>query len=182
MGSNYFLWNDDLFIESLASKFENSVQIKSENGLTLENIDAIIILIELKWGSKFYSDFYGLEIAQKLRREHKITAPFIFCSFLPEIYFFNDERLVRKTQILKGRGSYFVQLPFTIEKLKETIKGTRPLSNASLIDVVEKCCDPIGTVIDKLHPLKSQNDIFLTENNFEYEMVQLVCSFSFYPS
>ena len=149
--------------------FHNAKIITSQDDLecisSLKNdLKQIIIFCELKWSGRYYSDFYGLEIAQRSRREYKITASFIFCSFLPKSYFYDEKKLTRKSQILKGRGSYFLQLPFIKEKFEDKLKSIIPLSQASLIDVIEKCCDPIGTVIDKLHPLKSQINKVMQED------------------
>lgn len=167
------LWNNDEYLKNLTSVINNSISVKSDielvHNLTHPGIKAIIILIELKWGKKYYSDFYGLEIAQRIRREHKITAPIIFCSFLqPESFFYSTEQkqISSKVQILKASGSYFIPLPFSITQLHDKMEETKPLSPVSLIDVIEKCCNPIGTVIDLLHPLKSPiNNIPVEEFN-----------------
>ena len=160
--STLILWNDDKFLKALESKLNDSVSIKTEEelikNLSKPDIRAIIILIELKWNNKYYSDFFGLGIAQRIRREFKITAPIIFCSFLqPELFFYSEKQknISSKVQILKASGSYFIPLPFTIKAIKDKVEETKLLSAAALIDVVEKCCNPIGTVIDLLHPLKS---------------------------
>lgn len=153
-------WHECSFLDVLKSKVNDPIAITRVNDLDKElkrnDINLIIILIELKWDGKRHTDFYGLEVAQRIRREFRHIAPIIFYSFLKDEYFLREEKLARKSQILNARGSYFIPLPFTDDELNRITKTAKSLSPATLIDVIEKCCDPIGTVIDKLHPLKSQ--------------------------
>lgn len=91
----------------------------------------IIILAELTWNGKKYSDFYGFDIACELRLKHKLLLPIVIVSFMPESFFKDNY----KFNILKARGTNFLQLPFDPEELMKCASGIRSLSPASLADI-----------------------------------------------
>ncbi len=99
--------------------------------LLKDDSDFVIILAELTWNSKKYSDFYGFDIACELRLKHRILAPIIMVSFLPENFFNGDTRY----NILKARGTSFLQLPFDSDSLDRISKQTRALTPSSLADI-----------------------------------------------
>jgi len=91
----------------------------------------IIILAELTWNGKKYSDFYGFDIACELRLKHKLLIPIVMVSFMPETFFQDNY----KYNILKARGTDFLQLPFEPEELVKCASQIRSLSPASLADI-----------------------------------------------
>lgn len=97
----------------------------------LHEINAVVILAELPWKNNKYSDFYGFELASEMRLIHKIQVPIIIVSFLPESFFQNND----KYNILKARGTYFLQLPIEPETLINFISESRSLSLAALADI-----------------------------------------------
>lgn len=101
------------------------------NNSLLSNFQSIAILAELGWNGKKYSDFYGFDIACELRLKHKLLKPIVIASFMPETFFQNNYRY----NILKARGTSFLQLPFTFEELQKSLNEIRPLTQASLSDI-----------------------------------------------
>ena len=108
--------------------FDSSIY--SEQG-NYRDVESIIILAELPWNGKKYSDFYGFDVACELRLKFQLMAPIIIVSFMPE-EFFQDNY---KYNILKARGTNFLQLPFESEELLKCAGEIRSLSLASLADI-----------------------------------------------
>lgn len=107
----YFLWNDDKYAVALKGKLGEERIIISESELSYlirsgNDIDGLVILAELNWNGKRYSEFYGFERAFNLIKEGN-TFPLIFCSFL------NRLSLRKKTKYssLLTRIFSFQQLP-----------------------------------------------------------------------
>jgi CheY-like chemotaxis protein len=82
----YFLWNDDKFSLALKEEVGNERIITTDEELIKllnkdRQIDVFIILTELTWNNKKFSEFYGFEKAFQLIKKG-IEIPLIFCSFL----------------------------------------------------------------------------------------------------
>ncbi len=124
----------------------------------LNDFQSIFILAELKWHNEILSNFYGIEIAQKLRLSDFI-APIFICSFVPEEY------LVKKRNylILKSIGHYFIHLPTGLSMDWEI----RVLDQMELVDIQSHYCDSAGIIKTIWH--KKQEAIimnFLEGKNF----------------
>lgn len=91
----------------------------------------VIILAELSWNGKKYSDFYGFDVACELRLKHKLLIPIVIVSFMPETFFKDNY----KYNILKARGTDFLQLPFEPEELIKSATEIRLLTPAALADI-----------------------------------------------
>lgn len=93
-------------------------------------IEAVLIIAELDWPENKYSDFYGIELATQLRLKYKILSPLIICSFLDKKYFIKQNKI--KYNILKVRGTGFLQIPFINTDIEKEIETICPLSKATL--------------------------------------------------
>jgi hypothetical protein len=94
------------------------------------NYNRIIIFAELLWLNKKYSDFYGIDIAVLLRLKLKALSPVCILSFLPKDYFEKFDET--KYNILKARGSCFLQLPVSFGKVEDALSCVIPLLPATL--------------------------------------------------
>lgn len=92
--------------------------------------DSIIVFAELEWGSHTLSSFFGIEMAVMLRLRLKMLAPMCVLSFMPKAYFVGLEEV--KYNILKARGTQFLQLPFKQKDLLSAFESIMPLSQATL--------------------------------------------------
>jgi hypothetical protein len=92
--------------------------------------DSIIVFAELEWGSHALSSFFGIEVAVTLRLRLKMLAPMCVLSFMPKTYFAELEEV--KYNILKARGTRFLQLPFEPQDLLSGFESVMPLSQATL--------------------------------------------------
>lgn len=92
--------------------------------------DSIIVFAELEWGSHTLSSFFGIEVAVMLRLRMKMLAPMCVLSFMPKTYFAGLEEV--KYNILKARGTRFLQLPFKPQDLFLAFESVMPLSQATL--------------------------------------------------
>lgn len=140
----------DFFIkEEFLSKFlcENTQE-------SINSFDSIIILAELTWNGKLFSDFYGFEIAIRLRLKHKIILPIIMVSFLPESFFNSNKNY----DILKARGTGFIQLPFLKNALSDLAINIRPLSQASLADISSLLLNPRHLIDRFTHDIRFELD------------------------
>ncbi|MBE7516114.1 MAG: response regulator [Chloracidobacterium sp.] len=118
-----------------------------------------LVNIHLNWGGRFLSSDYGFDVANIIRTKLKSTAPIIFYSPIKASYFERRSEKKLKYKILFGRGSGFIESPFTQSDLDEVIKNTPPLTPSALHDVVTMLADVKGMVLDKLnHNLKFGND------------------------
>jgi len=147
--------NDVVFINN--SKVLQGILSASINpdGFVLIDVDANL-------GEEQNVDyFYGFDIAIDLRRKYKIRNQIIFYSrSYPDFYFLNRSLSDIKFKILFGRGSSFLEFPYTIDCIKEKLLQTRPINSAALYDVVTMLCDLKGVVIDKLtHRLRYEYGI-----------------------
>lgn len=92
--------------------------------------DGIFVFAELKWGNHPLSSFFGIDVAVDLRLRLKMLAPMCIISFMPKSYFNGLEDV--KYNILKARGTRFLQLPFSPENLLFVLENVLPLSQAAL--------------------------------------------------
>ncbi len=94
------------------------------------NFDSIIVFAELDWNGHSLSKFHGIEVAVTLRLRMKVLAPMCILSFMPRNHF--DSLQEVKYNILKARGTRFIQLPFENETLLSAFENVIPLSQATL--------------------------------------------------
>ncbi len=116
----------------------------------------VLIDVEANLGKQAVADYYGFDIAADLRRIYRVRNQIVFYSHTNSNKYFEDKSLSNiKFKLLFGRGSSFIEFPYTVELLKEKLLHTKPISRATLHDVVTMLCDLKGVVIDKLtHGLK----------------------------
>lgn len=120
----------------------------------------VLINVHLNWNRQKLSNNYGFAIANELRTKLKSKAPIVLYSPLPLSYFELKAKTDIKYKILFGRGTAFLEAPFSMQELKDTLKNIRVLSNSSLHDVATMLCNLKGVVIDKLnHDLKPDSNI-----------------------
>jgi len=89
----------------------------------------IIVIAELQWDGKKLTDFYGIDIAVRIRLEKKAPLPMCILSFMPKVFFINKNEA--KYNVLEVRGSAFIQLPCSID-ITDKISEVQPLSQAAL--------------------------------------------------
>ena len=132
IGGNSILviWNSEIS-NTIFGEEITLIDATIESDLVKNQYSAVIILGELIWDGKKYSDFYGFDIACELRLKHKLLIPIVMVSFLPESFFKDNY----KYNILKARGTDFLQLPFNPEELVKCASEIRSLSPASLADI-----------------------------------------------
>jgi|GEM_PF-6144975 len=80
------LWNEDPFSGLLKQHLGESNVVTSNDQLNtkkrgLGNFDAMLVLVELAWNGKRYSDFYGYDVVFELIRDG-CEIPVVFCSFI----------------------------------------------------------------------------------------------------
>lgn len=132
IGDNSILviWNSE--ISSAIFKEEITlIDASIESDLVKNQYSAVIILAELIGEGKKHSDFYGFDIACELRLKLKQLLPIVIVSFMPESFFKDNY----KYNILKARGTEFLQLPFKTGDLIKCANEIRSLSPASLADI-----------------------------------------------
>ncbi|MBX3291551.1 MAG: hypothetical protein KF881_01525 [Acidobacteria bacterium] len=138
------------------------INITTEKEMLSDNVNGDLpwlICVHLNWDGRPLSSDYGFEIASIIRTKLKSTAPIIFYSPIAVEYFEKKSQKDLKYKLLFGRGSAFIQSPFTKAALDKVIKATPPLTPAALHDVVTMLCDLKGMVLDKLnHDLKPGKD------------------------
>ncbi len=122
--------------------------------------EPILIDVECSFDAQPLSDFHGFDLALDLRRKYKVKNPIIFLSTFSQ-YFFEKKSLVEaKYKILFGKGTSFIQYPFSSELFESIVKNTVALTASSLHDVITSLCDLKGIVLDKLnHNLRPGCDI-----------------------
>ncbi|HUI29729.1 MAG TPA: hypothetical protein VLX91_05895 [Candidatus Acidoferrales bacterium] len=159
-----FIWNTYPYSMSLADTFGRQSLALSEKevaDIDISNCSFIVILAELDWNGKKLSDFYGVEILKKLRAERHMTAQVLFCSFLPEEYFYLPTHHGR-FDILKTSGHHFCQLP---ADLKTTLSklNMEPIDIETLEDIVDSTCGLKGLLFERIHDLK--NSVMISEQH-----------------
>ena len=115
-------WVDDVSVRFLTSDGDLELLIGEDVG----SYDSIIVFAELEWGNHECSHFYGIEVAVTLRLRLKMLAPMCVLSFMPKAYFAGLEDL--KYNVLKARGTQFLQLPFSSTALLCAFDSVIPLS------------------------------------------------------
>lgn len=125
-------------------------------GEDVNSFDSIIVFAELEWGSHALSSFFGIEVAVMLRLRLKMLAPMCVLSFMPKAYFAILEEV--KYNILKARGTRFLQLPFKPQDLFSAFESVMPLSQATLAYLSNLLVD-VKHLIDLLrHDLRINTD------------------------
>lgn len=81
-GNNDFIEEDENII-LISSLHDFQLFLTQENNL--ENLAGFIVLGELKWGKRYFTDFEGLNIIYKIRLEYNLKNPIIITSFIPSI-------------------------------------------------------------------------------------------------
>ena len=120
----------------------------------------ILIETSLDWDYQELDDFYGFEIAADLRRVYAVRKQIIFFSTFNKKYFEALSISNKKYKLIYGRGCSFITFPSSVEIVKNIMTENKPLSAATLHDVVTMLCDLKGIVIDRLnHELKYQDGI-----------------------
>ena len=99
-------------------------------GEDVSGYDGCIVFSELEWSSHTLSSFFGIDVAVTLRLRLKMLAPICLLSFMPKAYFATQEEV--KYNILKARGTQFLQLPFKPQALFLAFENVMPLSQATL--------------------------------------------------
>lgn len=159
------IWNDRIPNEFFTGETEllngppNSV-------LKEDSFDSVIILAELTGTGKKYSDFYGFDIARELRTIYKILFPIIIVSFLPESFFRSDRRF----NILKARGSSFLQLPFKQGDMISITNGTRSLTAATLVDISSLLLNPRQLIDRFTHEIRFDQN----KNNIKEKASEII--------
>jgi len=102
--------------------------------------DLVVVEASLSWRGNSLQSFYGLDVAQALRRDHLLKCPIVFLSILRKTYFENNESARNKYGLLKAKGSGFLALPCSVFELKKQLKETKPLTDAELNEVIVKYC------------------------------------------
>jgi hypothetical protein len=98
----------------------------------LTDYNRIIVFAELQWKDKKYTDFYGIDIAVRVRLVKKVLAPMCILSFMPKEFFDGKSKEEVMYNILKVRGTAFYRLPSSLETITDALKSTHPLSSATL--------------------------------------------------
>ena len=92
--------------------------------------DSILVFAELNWGSHALSSFFGIDVAVTLRLQWKLLAPMCLLSFMPKTYFIGTDDV--RCNILKARGTRFLQLPADSKDLCSVFDNVLPLSQSTL--------------------------------------------------
>ena len=149
------LCDDEKGIEKLISN------IKELNSKNWTKLTGIIVLCELKWENKAYSNMYGIELVQQyIRTMYSIRLPVLFVSFLKynEIIAQNehvDKRII-STPALKHD---FICVLEPIEEWIEKIINTGPMSKLDLNYTVKNFCNKDGLVRTILHSITGNSSL-----------------------
>ncbi|MDL2231562.1 hypothetical protein LJB85_02355 [Porphyromonadaceae bacterium OttesenSCG-928-L07] len=125
--------------------------------------EVIIIIAELDWAEKKLSDFYGIEIAVQLRLKYGILSPIFICSFFDKNYFIKQDKI--KYNILKVRGTGFLQLPVMPPDIEKVIENIQLLSKATLCYISNLLIDS-RYLVDKItHDIRiEKNEEAITQS------------------
>jgi len=145
---------------------ENSLSITSE----LKNsLKGIVILAELGWNGKYLQNFYGLELAKKLRIEHSILCPIIICSTFSEKFILNTP--IPVLDFYKSPGMYYLNIS-NIDKLNETLEDAEFIDEETLLDISESFVDQKGIISNAIHDLKNKR--FESINDLTGEQIRII--------
>ncbi len=145
-------WVDDVSVRFLTSDGDLELLIGEDVG----SYDSIIVFAELEWGNHECSHFYGIEVAVTLRLRLKMLAPMCVLSFMPKAYFAGLEDL--KYNVLKARGTQFLQLPFSSTALLCAFDSVIPLSQATLAYLSNLLVDVTHLIDLFRHDLRMNTD------------------------
>ena len=159
-----FIWNTNPHSKSLANIFGRQSLAFSEkevSDIDISKWSLVVVLAELDWNGKKLSDFYGVEFLKKLRAEWHMTAQVLFCSFLPEEYFYSPKHHGR-FDILKTSGHHFRRLPADLKKALSKL-NKEPIDLETLEDIVDSTCGLKGLLFERIHDLK--NSVVISEQH-----------------
>ncbi len=143
----FFVCNDDGYAKALSSKMGINSIITSKNRMETvmmknSNISGVVVLAELKWDEKKYTEFLGLEILTELRLNYQIKAPIAICSFFP------GDQLRSKYPILDFPQNHpFISLPFIVEDVLAVFQKSEIADEHRLNDIIRSYCNVKGRLV-----------------------------------
>lgn len=154
-------------------------EVELDSELNQKDFSHIIVLCELTWEGRKYSDFYGIELVQKqirVKNENRkpINLPILFVSFC------SREQIIKIDQTKEiintyGLANHFIQLPKASETEIFNFWILKPASELEMIDTLHFCAydrmiasirHGIGTIpLDHL-----KHKIFSIINKIDYNL------------
>jgi len=162
---NGFSQTDDIVIKTEKEWEQANFDFKS--------IKVIIILVELKWKNKYLQDFYGVTIAQKLRRDYKCRLPILFVSSLfPREIIQKDKQ---QREIIGAIGHGFIPLQdFSLSKVHKVFKEIKTLNDNQYDYILKNHCDIKGIIGSKLHNIKNEVRALRKKNKTDDEIIEFI--------
>jgi hypothetical protein len=143
MGERVILWNEGRFCKTpeimlVAPEARCSRDEAERYFAESKALQYVVILAELCWDGRRFSDLYGLDFLCRLRMEYRLTCPVVVCSFMPETF------MLRKFSLLADFSSNhpFLQLPQSTAAIINRARNGVPLDEPRLNHVIVNCCDP----------------------------------------
>lgn len=139
--------------------FEHSAM---QQRLLEKDFTSVIVLVELSWDES-PEPYYGLEVAARLRKIHKLCCPILLASYYPEEHLHPSKKNdIQKFNIICASGTGFIDLGSLRKKLaadKDIVNkkiATQPwLSPIQLMDINDTLLDIGGFVTDRItHDIK----------------------------
>lgn len=121
-------------LKSLGIETGNKVLSSDKEKLTKEILkadakDSLLI---------FSDDEDGFRLLEEFRFRHSVSSPFLLLSFSTQdkvVKRFTVSPKSNKPIITFGRGTYYLQMPFRIDKLSDILKGAVPLNKAEMDNI-----------------------------------------------
>ncbi|MGC2236458.1 MAG: hypothetical protein WA584_09875 [Pyrinomonadaceae bacterium] len=156
-------WNDDRYANLLGGVFGARNVVTSSEQLAAIDFDksdfaGIIVLAELRWDNRGFSQLYGIEIVKSLlRAKKKLQFPVLFVSFFPLRRILLDNVNKRLTnQLIGAVGHDFWHLPAAPETLLTRLEKIAPLNDLQFADVFNNLCNLKGLVGGRIHEIQGQ--------------------------
>lgn len=158
------LWNNDNYAKLFSEKFSDVTLILSAEDLKIldfekEDFAGAVILVELRWSNRRYSQLYGLEVVKTfLRAQKKLKFPILFVSFLSpkQILIDNEGNKRLENQIIGAVGHDFLRLPVAFQTLLNHLEELNPLNELQFSDVLNNLCNLKGLIGGRIHELQGR--------------------------
>ena len=134
----------------------SDAELKQLSETTVNDYDGAVVVAELGWGNHMLSDYYGIDLAVLLRMRLKMLAPLCILSFMSKKHF--ERKDEAKYNILKARGTCFVQKPCNAELVFSELEKVAPLSLATLSYLSNLLVDMQHTIDLLRHDLRMKAD------------------------
>jgi len=128
-------------------------------------VTQIIVLAELNWSDCYEQNYYGVELAKRIRIDNSSLCPIVLLSSFPKEHFLKT--INSQVDFINSPGIYFILFD-NIDKITEYDS----IDNETLIDIIESYGGQEGVIQEIIHDIK--NKFISNTKSLHYQEVKTI--------